>query len=108
MGDKFICVQREVDDEMEMQQRFLNIEYTKEPLAQGVLVLQIAPRLRVLQEPPLTPAVFFQPFLAILFLAIAGDGTLGWTDLYSDSVNLLLCSDYLLQTVSAFPYLYKF
>lgn len=66
MDDKLICVQRELDDVMEMHQRFLNIQ--KQPLAQGVLVLKIGSGLRdYLQESSLMPAMFFYPFLAILF-----------------------------------------
>lgn len=66
MDDQFICVQRELDDVMETHQRFLNIQ--KQPLAQGVLVLQIALGLRdYLQESSLMPTTFFYPFLAMLF-----------------------------------------
>jgi len=100
MDDKFFSLQRESDDVIEMHQRFLNIQ--KQPLAQGVLVLQIALRLRDhLQESSLMLSMFFFP--SHPFLATARDRTLGWTDLYSDSVCLLLCSDCLPQTVSVFP-----
>lgn len=76
-------------------------EYQKQPLAQGVLALQIASGLRDhLQELSLMLAMFLFP--RCHFLATVRDRLLGWTDLYSNSVPLLLCSDYLLQTLS-FP-----
>lgn len=58
MDAKFFCVQRELGDVMEIHQRFLNIQ--KQPLAQGILVLQIVLGLRdYQQESSLMPAIIF-------------------------------------------------